>query len=114
MIYTTFSGEKKDFNKIDHQHISNIYWYNMIVLERDIHFLAMIKKKINDEFGGDILPYSPHPDFKSEIESLNDMGYLIWQDEDKTWAKITWGEQIVGEYKSKLFLRNNKIDNLLQ
>jgi hypothetical protein len=113
MTYTTFSGERKDFNKIDHQHLSNIYWFNKIINERDDWFLNPILKRFENEFNGEILPYRPHPDFKQEIDWLEELGYLNWQDKEKTTAKITFEGKEVGEYKSKLFVRNEKIDNLL-
>ena len=110
MTFTTFSGEKKDFNKIDHQHLSNIYWFNKIINERDETFLHLIIMRFRNEFNGKILPYRPHPNFKEEIESLDMMGILLWQNDEKSWAKIQWEGKEVGEYKSTSFIREEKLN----
>lgn len=112
--YTTFSGQKKDFFELDHQHLSNVYWYNKIVIERDEWFLDTILKRINDKFNGEILPYRPHPDFKSEVDALEDMKYLFWQDTEKTIAKIIYEGIEVGIYKSKNFIRDEKINQIIE
>jgi hypothetical protein len=111
MTYTTFNGTKKEFEDIDHQHISNIYWYNRIVREHTEHELHTIIVKIKDKFGN-TLPYRPHPDFTIEIEALQEMRCLRWSD-DKMSADIYFEGRKVGEFHTKEYIRDAKIQTLL-
>ena len=112
MSYTTFNGEKKIFDELDHQHLSNIYWYNKIVNRNDDITLHDIIVKLKDKYGG-TLPYHPHPDFKQEINALDRMGCLRWID-DRTMADIFLGSEKVGEFYTKDYIRNIKIEKLLE
>ena len=54
MEYRTFENKVVDTNKIDHQHLSNIYWFNKIL--NRMNPPSIITNRINEEFGGEILP----------------------------------------------------------
>ena len=111
MTYVTFSGEKKLFDEIDHQHLSNIYWYSLIIRELSESGILKIKNRLEEVYGG-ILPYHPHPDFQQEIDDLELLGCLIW-DLDKTCADIFFNESKVGEFYTKKHIRDNKISIIL-
>lgn len=69
----TFYGSTIDLNDITHQHLSNIYWFD-ILLNRGPS--GMIKGVIKEKFGGRILMYSPHPNFKQEKVLLQSGNFL--------------------------------------
>lgn len=112
MKYTTFEGKKVDTNTVDHQHLSNMYWFSLIFLG---YISEGIKTRINDEFNGDILPYKPKPRFIMEINSLERRGMLIWKEVNgiKS-ADIFYNGHIIGEYIPMDSLRELTINDLLK
>jgi len=62
---------------MDHQHLSNIYWFNRIINE--ITSPKIIMDRITNDFDGSILPYRPKPSFKLEIDELDKRGLLSWR-----------------------------------
>lgn len=110
MLVKTFSGEVKDFDKLEHQHLSNIYWFNKIL---NLFEPQNIITKIEKEFNGEILPYRPHPDFKQEILSLEKKGYLVWRTNEKLIADISYKGKIVGEFKTRNYIRDEKINQII-
>lgn len=95
--WTTHSGSKVSIDKIDHQHLSNLYWYSEIVC--GVPAFKEVVQRINEDFGGEYLPYRPKPTFKSEIEYLENMGYLSWKEVDGIRiADIIYGGHVVGEF----------------
>lgn len=83
--WTTFNGRKVTIDTIDHQHLSNVYWYNRIIwnVPVDAKFYVTIKSELENRFNGQILPYRPHVNFKEEIKMLEDKGMLfnVWTSE---------------------------------
>jgi len=78
--WTTFSGKKVSFDTIDHQHLSNCYWFAKIIYDfedKDPH-LIKITDKLSDRFNGQLLPYRPHLEFKAEIDNLKMFGLLSY------------------------------------
>ena len=116
MMYKNFLGVQKKFEDIDHQHISNLYWFHKIINQNtpDINFKTLIDEK----FGGIIMSYRPHDplikfvDFNAEIKYLDARRYLLWN-EDKTKADIKFEGEIIGVYESKSYIRNRKILELI-
>ena len=88
--WKTFDGKVLKYDELDHQHLSNIYWYNMICLNNKPLNIVNI---INNRFYGEILPYKPMLKFKDEIAFLESRGYLVWTDK---------GDYFLGE----IFLKN--------
>ena len=74
-VWTTFQGKKVTLDSIDHQHLSNVYWYGRI-------FFNIIPKnvlqKLAERFNGQVLEYRPHIDFHHELEHLERKGLLVW------------------------------------
>lgn len=96
MKYSTFEGKSVDVNKVDHQHLSNIYWFQKIFNNTTLSKLLM--ERFDKEFDGVILPYRPHPKFKQEIDRLEYMGLLSWKEIDgRKCADIIWDGHVVGE-----------------
>jgi hypothetical protein len=89
-LHKTFDGQVLKYDELDHQHLSNIYWYNMICLNNKPLNIVNI---INNRFYGEILPYKPMLKFKDEIAFLESRGYLVWTDK---------GDYLLGE----IFLKN--------
>lgn len=78
MSWITFKGKKVSFETIDHQHMSNCYWFGRIVggLSSDQGHLHEIKHMLAERFNGQILPYRPHIEFESEIDYLKEHGHI--------------------------------------
>lgn len=95
MKYTTFEKRVVDTDKIDHQHLSNIYWFGKILAG---NILPVILKRIETEFNGEILPYRPKSSFKKEISTLDERGYLVWKEVDGIRiADIVFQNKTVGQ-----------------
>jgi len=110
MKWTTHNGTKVNLDKIDHQHLSNLYWYAEVVCE--VPALKEVVSRINEEFNGEYLPYRPKPTFKGEIDFLEKRGYLLWKD-DLT-ADIIYGGHVIGEVCSVSEIRDRAINKLME
>ena len=103
MNYTTFDNKKVNFTEIDHQHLSNIYWFNKILngidlMQTDAVFKSFLQKRIQNEFNGEIIPYQPKSSFTSEINELDRRGLLSWREEDGVRvADICYDGHVVGK-----------------
>ncbi len=112
MKYTTYDKKVIEFDDIDHQHLSNIYWYNKVCLNRSDLNLSHVTKSIDLRFNGIVLPYRPLERFKDEVEYLDRNRMLIWNT-DKTKADVIYGDKIVGIYETESYKRDLKIEKLL-
>jgi hypothetical protein len=110
MTYKTFEGKLVSISEIDHQHLSNVFWYQKLVCEVDPS--NFIIEEVIKRFDGKILPYKPHHNFYKEIQILDEKGHLEWS-EDKNTANIIYLGSIVGKYVSKLIHRENIIDQII-
>lgn len=79
--WLTFEGETIEKNSIEHQHLSNIYWYHLIFQElpgMNVSSLqdkvAFAKEEIEKRFDGKILDWRPR--YEHEIIWLNQLGLL--------------------------------------
>lgn len=93
-IWTTFEGKSLDMDTIDHQHLSNIYWYTRIFsYEPSPAAIAQLKKRFNSE----ILEYKPLLRFPQEIQGLERKGYLKWENKGDYWlGTITYDGRKIG------------------
>lgn len=73
--WTTFRGTTLEIGTIDHQHLSNIYWYHKLV--HNIEHVWVLDE-IRNRFNGQLMPYSPHIDFTPEIHQLEALHILHW------------------------------------
>lgn len=111
MEYTNYKGEKKQLVNLDHQHLSNIYWFNRIIWSRDDDYLSLILEQIKIRFEGTILPYIPQWQFFSEVQYLDKMDYLVWND-SRTEADIVYFGDVVGHYTTPETIRENKLNDI--
>lgn len=95
MEWITFQGKKVSTETIDHQHLSNAYWFALIILNQNSEQLADFVNAMKSRFNGQILPYRPHVDFTYEINKLGDMG-LVKMVRNKKYEIVFKGE-VVGE-----------------
>ena len=112
MAYTSFNGRKTNLDEMDHQHLSNIYWFNRILNNVLPNRLTLITNITNTKFEGVILPYRPHPDFKGEVDRLEYLGLFKWNDQ-KTEAEIWYEGKLVGFFKTRQHERDEKITEIL-
>lgn len=83
LIWTTALGKKTKFSELDHQHLSNILWFNEVFhnfsrYNNDPQFLLGLE--LEKRFQGKRLLWKPLP-IPTEIEELKTMG-LITSDGD--------------------------------
>jgi hypothetical protein len=96
MNYRTFENKTVNLNEVDHQHLSNIYWFNAVVNNKKCPDFIM--DQINSRFNGSILSYIPKSTFKQEIDILDRDGLLEWKDVDgNRVADIVFMGQKIGE-----------------
>ena len=95
--WRTFDNRIVTMADMEHQHMSNIYFFiNYIVPELyGDNTRIELMEWLNLRFVGMILPYQPHPDFKSEIDYLKSKGYL------RSDNHIVVNNRIIGKLASK-------------
>jgi hypothetical protein len=87
-IWTTFNKREIPVVELDHQHLSNIYWFHLLIHKEKLDW-AM--DEIRTRFNGQLLEYKPHIDYAHELENLESAGFLHWKN-------INTGDQIrIGE-----------------
>lgn len=80
--WTSALGRRKRFDKIGHQHLSNILWFkevfNKATYSNDGAYRELLKE-LDYRFGGKRKPWKPLP-IPTEIETLRSMGLIINND----------------------------------
>lgn len=84
----TFYGTVIDYKDLSHQHLSNILWYNELLLNGYPDSYAF--RELNERFGGIRLPYSPVPSFNWEIDTLFELGYITNKRESEVVVNGRW------------------------
>lgn len=112
MEYTNYKGEKKDLSELDHQHLSNIYWYNKVIFDKNDIYLSIVLDQIRDRFDSKLLPYTPQWQFWQEIEYLDKIGAFVWN-ESRTEADIVYKFKVIGHYTTPETIRQNKINSIV-
>jgi hypothetical protein len=74
LVWRTAEGENVSFDKMTHEHISNIYHYCNIYDRQGAMHPELIKR-LNEVFGGEILPYKPK--YKFEVEELRTKNMIV-------------------------------------
>ncbi len=96
--WRTFQGKDVTPETIDHQHLSNVYWFGVIVCSTEHSWVLEI---LRERFNGQLLPYRPHVSFTAEIQHLYRHGHLIWENYKSgdlvQRGKIMWNDKEVGE-----------------
>lgn len=92
MEWTTWDGRVVTMQTITQEHLSNIYWWTIIVAGRyDKDFNDAITSVLAKRFDGKLLPYNPDPRFKDETTWLREQGYV--KDDNTIW----WKGECVGK-----------------
>jgi len=95
MKWTTFNGRVVTIEEIDHQHLSNIFWYFKIVIGDLTHLPSELTKVLNSRFNGQLMEYRPHLQFENEIKFLEDHGMLWWTSPNR--GIIVYQKEKIGE-----------------
>ena len=88
-FWTTADGEKVELEKMSHQHLSNIYWYHLILFDYT-HLYAL--QQLLRNFDGEILPWIPV--FLEEVEWIKKKEHGVEIEVD--------GKKIILIYNTKL------------
>jgi hypothetical protein len=96
MSRLAFNKKEGDFDKIDHQHLSNCWWFLKVFRpEEGKDVRELIKRQLLSRFNGQLLPYRPHIEFKTEIQELDSLGMLHKiEDEFHSYNIIHQGKKI--------------------
>jgi len=80
--WTTALGKRRNFNKIGHQHLSNILWFKEVFNKanscNDLAY-RQLQLEIHNRYAGKRLLWKPLP-IPMEIETLKSMGLIINND----------------------------------
>lgn len=96
--WLTFKGKKISISTIDHQHLSNCYWYLLVCqgLPKTHRMFKGIREALADRFNGQLLPYRPHVEFDYEIDTLDRKGFLLITSNPRR-TIIVFENEVVGE-----------------
>lgn len=75
-VWTTFNKREIPVAELDHQHLSNIYWFHILKWKERLNWVI---DEIKLRFNGQVLEYKPHTEYAHEIEFLEKEGYLTWK-----------------------------------
>ena len=76
--WTTALGRRRHFNKIGHQHLSNILWFQKVFFGESAlnsHTSRQLEKELCERYDGKRLLWKPLP-IPEEIETLRKMGCI--------------------------------------
>lgn len=89
----TYDGRETDYSTMTQQHLSNIFWYNHILMNGN--FDNELLRQIDTRFNGKILSYKPVLNFKLEIKALYKRGFLKFNELENRW-EVMFQHVIVG------------------
>lgn len=95
--WKTFRGKEVSLDTVDHQHLSNCYWYQKVILNVEHKDLSFIIDMLEERFNGQLLPYRPHLQFKLEITFLEEGGYIKLESLGSMIRKIWFRGSCIGE-----------------
>lgn len=107
--WRSYDGRELYIDEMTHEHLSSLYYFMTYVSKRQSEDVIIeIKRVIDLNFGGIILPYNPPPDVLGEIEILHSKGLLRY-DKEKHQYDIIDGDIQIGQ----IILRpDHEIDEL--
>jgi len=76
--WTTAAGRRKRFDRIGHQHLSNILWFKEVFNGSDSNndrAYRELTEQLNTRYGGKRKPWKPLP-IPNEIDCLRQMGKI--------------------------------------
>lgn len=96
--WRTFNGRSVKPSEMDHQHLSNVYWFHILFCDA-LHKWAL--DEINARFNGQLLDYRPHPLFSYEFQMLQSRNMLRWEptkaNDIHQYAQIVHNGKVIGE-----------------
>lgn len=96
--WITFQGREVTLETIDHQHLSNAYWFLRIYHQTPIEELSEFQEVLDRRFNGQLLPYRPHSAFREEIRFLRDKNMLRRKSHNH--YEIEWNGDVIGEVRT--------------
>jgi hypothetical protein len=97
-----FNKKEGDFKLIDHQHLSNCWWFIKIFSNGDRQSndtQELIKREILERFNGQLLPYRPHLESIAEIKELEKKDMIVTDSSKYQSFDIYLGNKWIGELK---------------
>jgi hypothetical protein len=94
--WRTYDGETVTLDEIDHQHFSNVYWFQKIINNRDMKQNSEFVKTLAERFDGEILPYRPPISFKYEMSKLIEGNHIQRDPDDPLTVNIVYKGEVVG------------------
>lgn len=104
VVWQTFEGNRLFLQDINHQHLSNIYYYMKYVSPESYRpeVVRMIKDELATRFDDILLPYRPLRRFKQEISYLQEKGWL-WPKPSGIGHNVIINGEWVGEVDESMF-----------
>ena len=104
LFWETANGVKIDLNKIDHQHLSNIIWFNRVFHNWESGkkwniIRTAIQNELQTRFDNVLLPWEPLP-VPNEIELIKH--YCTIDNDDN----IVWKGNVIGSISHLIKLNN--------
>ena len=78
-VWTNYYGKKSPISKLDDQHLSNIYWYNLVFFGNDFISRHIISEIVDRFSELKPLPWKPLP-IPREIQNLKKLGLIHGDD----------------------------------
>jgi len=106
MKFVTFDNRNIDEKDMEHQHLSNRYWFDKIFWRQENTECIRVTK---ERFNGQLLPYRPCIRFKDEIRDLYKKGML--QAISETYFKIFYQSNEIGEIR---FFNKEEVEEIFE
>jgi len=106
MKFVTFDNRNIDEKDMEHQHLSNRYWFDKIFWRQENTECIRVTK---ERFNGQLLPYRPCIRFKDEIRNKNKKGML--QAISETYFKIFYQSNEIGEIR---FFNKEEVEEIFE
>lgn len=76
----TFDGRLIKYSNLEHQHLSNIYWFNTVLHGHEHDYDEALLAELDKRFKGEMLSYKPLKRFPAETFLLKAKGFVVEED----------------------------------
>ena len=92
--WRSFDGSKRRLEDVDTQHLSNIYWYHLLVCNKKLSWVFGELRRRKSK----LLDYAPLIEFPLEIKCLEQDGFLKWGEptEVAQYGIIRYNGKVIG------------------
>jgi hypothetical protein len=104
----TWDGRSLTLGELEHQHLSNIYWFNVVMHNRVYTFAI---NELEKRFNGILLAYRPDIRFDHEITKLEKKGLLVWN-RDKSHGHVVLNGNVIGEVLANKVEKKSGLDDI--